>query len=483
MQSKKNSKLSKSLKDLRTYFFGALVLLSVILLIQLFMVQVVPMKFLIPLILVLALCIGLLWFLQYGKKVSKLNKILGKVLIVIISALLVVGNLYLFKATSTLDKITGEGIETNAISVIVLKDSKATELDDLKNEMFGYNNEADKENTIATVEDINKKLDSSVKTTTYIDYNSLAKSLYDKESGAIIMNEAYRGLLEEKYPNFDSETKVIYQHEIEVKVENIGKAVNVTTESFNIMISGIDTYGPVNTRSRSDVNMIATVNPTTKTIVLTSIPRDFYLPQVCQGGQKDKLTHTGIFGVDCTIKTVEQEFGIDINYYARVNFTSLINIVDALGGITVNSPFSFTASSGDVFTAGDVYLDGARALAFSRERYSFADGDRERGRNQMRVLTGIISKATSPAIITNYNSVMNAVGGSFQTNMESSDITALIKMQLNNMSGWNIVQQSVTGEGSSLYSPANGFNSYMMVPDESSVTTAKATINSAFNAK
>lgn len=483
MQSKKNSKISKSLKDLRTYFFGILVLLSIILLIQLFMVQIVPMKFLIPLILVLALCLGLLWFLQYGKKVSKLNKILGKVLIVIISALLVVGNLYLNKAASTLNKITGEGIETNAISVIVLKDNKATKIDELKDATFGYNNEADKENITATIEDINKQLNSSVKTTTYIDYNSLAKSLYDKESSAIIMNEAFRGLLEEKYPNFDTETKVIYQHEIEVKVENTGKAVSVTSESFNVMISGIDTYGPVNTRSRSDVNMIATVNPTTKTIVLTSIPRDFYLPQVCQGGQKDKLTHTGIFGVDCTIKTVEQEFGIDINYYARVNFTSLINIVDALGGITVDSPIGFLSAAGYSFNSGSNYLNGDQALAFSRERYSLPDGDRDRGKNQMRVLTGIISKATSPAIITNYNSVMNAVGGSFQTNMESGDITALIKQQLNDMSDWNIVQQAVTGGGATLYSPANGFNSWMMVPDESSVATAKAVINSAFNAK
>lgn len=482
MQSKKNSKLSKSLKDLRTYFFGILVLLSIILLAQLFMVQIIPMKFLIPLILVLALCLGLLWFLQYGKKVSKLNKVLGKVLIVIISVLLVVGNLYLSKASSTLDKITGEGIETNAISVIVLKDNKATKLDDLKDATFGYNNEADKENITATVEDINKQLSSTVKTATYIDYNSLAKSLYDEESGAIIMNEAFRGLLEEKYPKFDEETKVIYQHEIEVKVENTGKAVNVTSESFNVMISGIDTYGPVNTRSRSDVNMIATVNPSTKTIVLTSIPRDFYLPQVCQGGQKDKLTHTGIFGVDCTISTVEQEFGIDINYYARVNFTSLINIVDALGGVTVNSPIAFS-TAGFNFSAGDNYLNGEKALAFSRERYSLGDGDRDRGKNQMRVLTGIISKATSPAIITNYNSVMNAIGGSFQTNMASSDITALIKQQLDDMSGWNIVQQAVTGGGATLYSPANGFNSWMMVPDEASVATAKAAINSAFNAK
>ncbi|MFQ7539032.1 MAG: LCP family protein, partial [Clostridium sp.] len=247
---------------------------------------------------------------------------------------------------------------------------------------------------------------------------------------------------------------------------------DVTSQPFNIYITGIDTYGTISTVSRSDVNMIATVNPKTHQVLLTSIPRDYYVPQPCQGGQTDKLTHTGIFGVDCTVETVENYFGIDINYYVRVNFSSVENIVDALGGINVESPIAFDAL-GYSFSAGTNSLNGKEALAFSRERYSLGGGDRDRGKNQMRVITGIINKAISPSIITNYTSILDAVSGSFQTNMSNSEMTSLIKMQINDMSGWDIEQIAVNGTGNaSAWSPANGFNSWVMEPNVNTVKRA-----------
>lgn len=239
----------------------------------------------------------------------------------------------------------------------------------------------------------------------------------------------------------------------------------------------MDTYGTITTISRSDVNMIVTINPKTHQILMTGIPRDFYVPQTCQGNQSDKLTHTGIYGVECTISSVENFMGIDLNYYARVNFSSVVDIVDALGGITINAPFAFTTSAGLQIQKGDNNLNGYETLMFVRERKNLPDGDRERSRNQMRAFEAIINKAISPSIITNYSSIMNAVSGSFQTNMSQKEMTDFIKQQLNDMKGWDIKQIQVSGSGSTLYSPANGFNSYVMVPNEATVENAKKLID------
>ncbi len=451
----KNLNLKKKwYQDARTYFVGLLFLLMLMIILQLFIVKIIPMKYILIAIVVMALLAYVLWWLQFGKRVNKINRTLGKVLIVFFCALLIMGNLYINKAGNTIGKIAGSDTET------------------------------DKENIEETKKDITDQIGSDYSYQSFDSYEAQAKALYEGTIDAMILNEAYRGLMENSHPKFDDETKVIYTFEITKKVKAISKNVDVTNTPFNVYISGIDTYGPVTTKSRSDVNMIATINPNTHQIVLTSIPRDFYISQTCQAGAKDKLTHTGIFGVDCTISSVEQFFGIDINYYARVNFTSLIDIVDALGGVTVDNPVAFTTSDGTYsYEAGPVYMDGAKALRFARERYNLSGGDRDRGKNQMRVLTAMINKAISPAIITNYTGIMNAVGGSFQTNMSSGEISSLINMQLNEMSGWNIEQQAVNGSGDTLYSPANGFNSYMMVPDMDTVNAAVSKIKAVLNTK
>ncbi len=471
-------------KDLRFYFISVLFLLMIALVAQLFIVKIIPMKYIAGGVVVLALLALMLWWLQYGKRVNKINQILGKILIVIVSILLIMGNMYLNKAGNVIGKITGSNTETDAMSVIVKKDSDIEKIEQLVDKKLGANEATDKDNVLEAKQAISEEIGDTYSYQSYNSYDEEAAALYSGEIDAMILNEAYRGLLENNYPKFDEETKVIYTHEITKEVEDISKDVDVTNTPFNVYISGIDTYGPVTTKSRSDVNMIATVNPNTHVIVLTSIPRDYYISQTCQGGAKDKLTHTGIFGVDCTVSSVEQYFEIDINYYARVNFTSLIDIVDALGGITVDNPNSFSGNNGTYFPIdSNLYITGSQALEFARERYAFSDGDRERGRNQMRVLTGMINKAISPAIITNYTSIMNAIGGSFQTNMSSDEISSLIHMQLNEMSGWDIIQQSVNGYGEMLISPANGFNSYMMIPHIDTVNAAVAKINEVMNAK
>lgn len=463
------------------YFVLLYALLTVGMIIQLFTVNVIPTRYvLIASVILLLLLLGM-YFLQMGKRVNKINKILGKILIVILSVILGLGNWMLFMTGSAFSRMTGDNTETTVISVVVMKDNEAETIEDIKDGKFGSTETGDQEILQKAIDDVEKDAGQSITTVSYQSYKDIGDDLYNGNIDAIIMDEATRSLFEDNHPKFDSETKVIKSYEYETESEDISKRVNVTEEAFNIYISGIDTYGTISTVSRSDVNMIATVNPNTHQILLTSIPRDYYVPQPCQGNQKDKLTHTGIYGIDCTVETVENYFDIDINYYVRVNFSSVVDIVDALGGITVENPVAFS-SGGYSYPVGSIDMDGAMALQYSRERYNLSGGDRDRGKNQMRVITGMINKAISPAIITRYTSILDAVSGSFQTNMSNNEMTSLIKMQINEMSGWDIEQISVDGTGNaSAWSPANGFNSWVMEPDVETVQNAVNLINKVEN--
>ncbi len=456
------------------YFVLVYALLTVGMIIQLFTVNVLPTKYVVIASVILILLLLGMYLLQMGKRVNKINRILGKILIVILSVFLGLGNWMLFKTGSAFSRMTGDNSEITVISVVVMKENEAETIEDVKDGKFGITETGDQEILQKAIEDVEKDAGQSVTTVSYKSYKDIGDDLYDGNIDAIIMDEATRSLFEDNHPKFDSETKVIKSYEYETESKDISKNVNVTEEPFNVYISGIDTYGTISTVSRSDVNMIATVNPNTHQILLTSIPRDYYVPQPCQGNQKDKLTHTGIYGIECTVETVENYFDIDINYYVRVNFSSVVDIVDALGGITVENPVAFTASDGSyTYPAGNVDMDGAMALRFARERYNLGGGDRDRGKNQMRVITGIINKAISPAIITRYTSILDAVSGSFQTNMSNSEMTSLIKMQINDMNGWDIEQVSVNGTGNpSAWSPANGFNSWVMEPNVETVQKA-----------
>lgn len=483
--AKKTHKTKKKpiYKTVGFYFVLIYALLTVGMIIQLFTVNVLPTKYVVIASVILLLLLLGMYLLQMGKRVNKINKVLGKILIVILSVFLGIGNWMLFKTGSAFSRMTGDNTEKTVISVVVMKENEAETIEDVKDGKFGITETGDQEILQKAIEDVEKDVGQSVTTVSYQSYKEIGDDLYDGNVDAIIMDEATRSLFEENHPKFDSETKVIKSYEYETESKDISKNVKVTEEPFNVYISGIDTYGTISTVSRSDVNMIATVNPNTHQILLTSIPRDYYVPQPCQGNQKDKLTHTGIYGIDCTVETVENYFDIDINYYVRVNFSSVVDIVDALGGITVENPVAFTASDGSYsYPAEEIEMDGAMALRFARERYNLAGGDRDRGKNQMRVITGIINKAISPAIITRYTSILDAVSGSFQTNMSNSEMTSLIKMQINEMSGWDIEQVSVNGTGNpSAWSPANGFNSWVMEPNVETVQKAVDLIHKVEN--
>ena len=341
-----NKKQMPLYKNVGFYFVLLYALLTLGLIVQVFTVNVIPMKYATIICIVLLLTFSGMYYLQLGKKVNKINKILGRVLIVLLSIFLGVGNWYFFKTGAAFSRMTGDDTQTSVVSVVVMKESKAGSIEDLKNSKFGLTKTGTQDIIEKGLEDIKKDAGQDITTVDYKSYKTIADDLYDGKIEAIIMDEATRSLFEDNHSKFDSETKIVKSYKYKTTTKDISKNVNVTSEPFNVYITGIDTYGTISTVSRSDVNMIATVNPKTHQILLTSIPRDYYVPQPCQAGQTDKLTHTGIFGVDCTVETVENYFGIDINYYVRVNFSSVENIVNALGGITVNNPVAFTASDG-----------------------------------------------------------------------------------------------------------------------------------------
>ena len=301
-------------------------------------------------------------------------------------------------------------------------------------------------------------------------------SLINEKVDAIVIDDARLDILKEENNEEYNLLKKIGSYSIDVKSEKIGKEVDVTNSSFNIYVSGIDTYGSINKVSRSDVNILITVNPVTKEILLTNIPRDYYV-KLHKNGEYDKLTHAGIYGIDESINTLEDLFDTKINYYVKVNFTSLVDIVDALDGITVNSPYSFVSQDGYSYKKGDNILDGKKALSFARERKSFKEGDRTRGENQQRVLTALINKAMSPKIITNYTNLLTSLKGKFVTNISDEDITKLIKMQLKNNSSWTIKSISVNGTDAMDYVYSyNKTKLYVMKPDYETVNNAKEQI-------
>lgn len=254
------------------------------------------------------------------------------------------------------------------------------------------------------------------------------------------------------------------------------REIDVMTQPFNVYISGIDVYGEITKESRSDVNLIATVNPKTHKILLTTTPRDYYvlIPGV-SNGMRDKLTHAGVYGIDTSIATLEHLYNTEISFYARVNFTSVIDIVDAMGGIDVESEVAFTTSkaAGTVvdIQEGWNHLNGEQALAFVRERKAFVDGDHQRGKNQQILMSALIKKAISPMILIQANEMIDGVVGNAETNMSEVQMKSLIEMQLNDLEGWEIESVAASGDDSGkqyCYSYSGG-PLYVCVPDEAQV--------------
>ena len=397
------------------------------------------------------------------------RRAVGTVLSILYIILLVLVIIYELNTIGFLKKLGFVNYKTENYSVLVLKDSKYEELSDLDGKTMG-SLEFTSDGLKDAKEKIEKNITIDFKTTS--DITALKESFLKKEFASMLIEDSMLAMLNESDSNFANSYKVIYDFSLDVETEDIASEVDITKDAFNIYVSGIDTYGSVSSVSRSDVNMIITVNPKTHKILITSIPRDYYVTLAGKNA-KDKLTHAGIYGIEESVATLENLLDININYYVKVNFTSVIDIVDALGGVNVYSKYSFTSQDGYYYNQGYNSVDGKKALSFVRERKSFSEGDRTRVENQAAMIEALINKAISPSIITRYTSLLNALSNSFITNLKTEDITNFIKMQIDDMPSWDIENISLNGTDGFDYTYSyGGTKLYVMIPDNETVINA-----------
>ncbi len=463
MHKKKKKKLNK-------LFLIINYLLSIVVLLMVSILNILPFKYLIvAFILVIVFNLIISICLLKKKKIGYLLSIV----FIIISGFVIY---YLSTTYNFLSYFNKDNYKTETFLVLALKDSDYSKLDDLdgldigyvKNEITSINKALDK---------INKKID--IENIEYDNYHLVFDDMIDKKLTSGLIEESNYNMILEENPNYEDLFKIIDKIKIITKIDNRDGNVNVTEDTFNILISGIDTAGDISNVGRSDVNIVLTINPKTKQILMTSIPRDYYVQLYNTTGYKDKLTHAGIYGIDMSINTIEELLDININYYFRVNFTTLENIIDAIGGVDVYSEYSFVSYIGSYqFYKGYNHMNGNQALGFARERKTLPEGDISRAKNQQAVIDGIIRKLTSFSSITKYSNVINSLKDTFQTNMTDNDITSLIKMQLNDNASWNITSNVLSGTGASEYTYSyKGQKLYVMIPDDSSVNDAIDLIN------
>lgn len=437
----------------------------------------------------------LLVYLLVRKARKKIRFIIGVVLSVLILAVLGTGSLYIYKTVSALDTITGVNKDVTKINVYVKEDDPAQKLADASGYTFGILSELDRDNTDQALQQMYYELGSDVQTNEYSGLSELADSLNNGTTGAIILNQAYLDVLDEmdNYSSFSSQLREIASLQVETVVQRktpqVTEAVGSTTETsdnssadaavtdevYTIYVSGIDTRGEMTASSRSDVNIILTVNTRTKQILMVSTPRDYFVPLSISNGVPDKLTHAGIYGVNVSMDTLNMLYDININYYFRLNFAGFEKIIDALGGITVNSDYEFDSQNtkGYHFNKGENHLNGEQALVFTRERYAFKEGDRQRGRDQMAVIQGVVDKATQPAFLKNYLSVMDSLDGCFETNVPYDIIASLVRQQLDEGGSWQVLSYSTDGTGDTQKPYSMSQKAYVMIPDQTTVDKAK----------
>lgn len=426
---------------------------------------------------------------------NKAGKLIMGIVSLLLSGAMLYGVVAVNSVQSALSKIVGKMTETEITEVRVMNDNPATSMGDTKGYTFGYIADADTKNTQNILDEISKSF-GTIKSKEYSSMTALADALYDDEVDAILINQGYVDLLTEKdgYTDFRDQTRVLYTYTTTHEVDPIVPNTSITKEPFVVYCSGIDArVDDISTKSRSDVNIFAVVNPTTKQILLVNTPRDYYLP-LARNGEMDKLTHAGLYGIDESMKVLGNLYGVQADYYVRVNFAGLVKIVDALGGVDIESDANFTCvpmetpdGNGDYtyqkysFTKGINHVNGSQALAFARERKAFADGDNRRGQHQMTVIKAIVNKACSSAVLTKYQELLKAASDAFITNMPYADISSLVQMQLGDMADWNITTYAVSGEGSTEYCYALGDKAWVMIKDSSKVNTAKNMIQQVIN--
>ena len=429
--------------------------------------------------LVLVVVLGLVGFNVYklfiSKRVRNFVKWICLALALLSSVLCIVGYHYSQSVISFVENITGKRVETETYSVYVLKDSGYKELDYLKRQSFGYlstnPHHAETEGQLQKV--VSHKVED------FDSIGEMVSALYSSNVSALVMNNSYLEMLADTNVDFEEKTRVVYSFEVRSEVADVPNEVDIKTEPFVMLISGSDSRNGLQEVARSDVNMLAVVNPKEHKILLVSIPRDYYVQLHGTTGTKDKLTHAGVYGIEMSRTTIEDLFDVDISYTTKVSFGTVVSVVDALGGIEINSDQEFTAFTDKKchIKQGVQALDSSCALAYARERYAYESGDRHRVQNQQDVTEAILEKIGDPHYLAKYPKILKAAEGSFETSMSYDMITDFAKTQLASLHSWEIEKISVDGTGAMLPTYSMGAQKlYVMIPDQSTVDAAKTKI-------
>lgn len=460
--------------------------LTVLFLLKIFKLDILPFKYLFMINIILILLVLYDFTSQFTK-----SHILGKLISVMLSCLILFTYLFAAKFDSVLDKLGAANVEIDIVDVCVLSNDKAQNLNDAANYKFAINSTASNANINTSIESISSETGKTIKPTEYTNWSNLVNALYDnKNVQAIVINHSMMSIISQEFPDFEDNIKIIKTYEYKEKVELDASNVNVKRDPFIIYVSGISSDDGEDTKlaskALSDVNILAVINPETKQVLLVTTPRDSYIKISNSSGVTgyDKLAHAGSYGVDKSIEALENLYGINIDYYVKINFAGSQAVIDALGGITIESEIEFTngweaAPVSYHFVQGANECDGEKAIAFARERKAFAAGDFQRGRNQTAVIKGIIQKATSPAILTRYSAVMDTVSDMFLTNIPSSAISDLVKLQLSNSTPWNIQTYSISGKTDEYrhLEVSNVYGASIVLQYEEDISTATKLMN------
>lgn len=463
-----STKQKKKTHPIIKYLFTSMLILTSIVVGLFIFIGVFPKSYLGIFIGLFVFVVSIFTILLFSKKIAL--KILGSCLTTVYIILMIILTVYELNTIEFLKKIGDSEYKTYNFNVISLtkndlsksdfKKSKLAILDDYESDVY---------------DKIIKKTSNNL-----IKYESNNKQINDFENNKIpfiIIEDSIYNIMEEENKDLIKKTEIIDSFSIDVTQKISKDKTDITNKPFNIYLTGIDTYGKINSVSRSDVNILITVIPNEDKIILTSIPRDYYV-YMPDKKDYDKLTHTGIYGIDTSIKSISNLLDVDINYYIKLNFTSVVKIIDVIGDIEVNSEYSFKSHDGITFKKGINILDGKKTLSFVRERKNIPTGDKARGKNQQEVISAIISKLTSGEILLKYNDILDKINDSFVTNLSQYEIKKFIKMHLNENKKWNI--EFVNLDGSDAYKYTYSYDNkklYVMIPDEELINNVKEKLN------
>ena len=426
-------------------------------------------------------------------RTGRLQGFVGVCLSVLVFALSCAAAVMILDARGTIESIVGQTDSGASVTVYVRTEDSAQDLQDAADYNFGIVQGYEVERIREAVGAMEEELGSSLRICEFDSVQSLVDALFDREVDALILNSAYVDILEEMegYEDFRDRIRQIHAVRISGWTSMLDgmdsttpqKGDDIVSDPFVIYISGSDTRDKTLTTSRSDVNILAVVNPETKQVLLLNTPRDYYIPNpASSSGTKDKLTHCGIYGIECSMQALANLYDVEVDYYAQINFTGFETMIDAIGGITVYSDIAFTTNDHYRIVAGENNFNGAEALSFARERKHLPGGDNARGKNQMKVIEAVISKMTSgTTIISNYADIMESLGGMFATSLPMTEISSLVKMQLEDMAQWNIQSFAVTGfDGNEYTYSTPGSRAYVMYPNDEMVAQAAALVDKVF---